>query len=146
MARASEFEVFFRELKAVGDLLNSREAFKGLGRGGVCDEEAVRFGFAPSDTAAKLVELSKAEAVGLFDDHDGGVWNIDANFDDGGGNEAVYMSGSKAFHDGFAQWPSELAVEDCDACQGEQGSGKFHREGGYISQGRERSGQWAYVW
>ena len=35
------------------------------------------------DAAAKLVELRKAEALPVHDDHCGGIWDVDAYFDDG---------------------------------------------------------------
>jgi len=36
-----------------------------------------------ADAAAKLVELGEAEALGVFDDHHGGVGDVDADFHDG---------------------------------------------------------------
>jgi len=33
------------------------------------------------------MKLREAEAFGVFDDHYGGVGNIDADFDDGGGHQ-----------------------------------------------------------
>src|SRR5439155_16721657 len=33
------------------------------------------------------MELGEAEALGVLDDHDGGVGDVDADFDDGGGNQ-----------------------------------------------------------
>ena len=43
--------------------------------------------FAAPDAAAQLVKLGQAEAFGMLDDHDRRVRNVDADFDDGRGDE-----------------------------------------------------------
>ena len=50
--------------------------------------------------AAQLVQLGKAEALGVFDDHQAGVGHIDANFDHRGCHQQVCLAGLKRRHDG----------------------------------------------
>ena len=54
---------------------------------------------AAADASAKLVKLRQAEALGMLDDHHGGVGHIDANFHDGGGNEDLHFIFVEALHD-----------------------------------------------
>ena len=53
------------------------------------DQDAVALVGAAADASAQLVQLREAEALGVLDDHDGGVGNVDADFDDGGGDQDV---------------------------------------------------------
>ena len=55
--------------------------------------------FATSYTATQLMKLRKTETVGIFDDHDRGIGNIDAHFDDRGRNEHIDLSCAERFHD-----------------------------------------------
>ena len=48
------------------------------------DEHAERLRGAAADAAAQLMELRQAEALGVLDDHHGGVRHVDADLDDGG--------------------------------------------------------------
>ena len=57
--------------------------------------------FAAADTSPKLMQLRKTEAFRIFDDHDGGIGNVHANFDDGGGNQNVGFMAGEGGHDGF---------------------------------------------
>ncbi len=38
-------------------------------------------GGAPADPAAQLMELGETEALGMLDDHDGGLGHVDAHLD-----------------------------------------------------------------
>ena len=88
-----------------------RRASASGGYGGGGDEDAETFGGAAAYAAAELVELREAEAVGVFDDHDGGVGDVDAYFDDGGGDEDVEFVALEAGHGDFFVVGGHAAVE-----------------------------------
>ena len=69
---------------------------------------------AASDAAAKLVKLGEAEAFSVLDDHDGGVGDIDADFDDGGGDEDLRFVFAEALHDFFLFVAGEAAVQEAE--------------------------------
>ena len=50
-------------------------------------QDAVGFGGASAYAAAELVHLGEAETFGVLDDHDGGVGDVYAYFNDRGGDE-----------------------------------------------------------
>src|SRR5712692_10565567 len=66
------------------------------------------------DASAKLVELGKAEALGVLDDHDGGVGDVDADFDDSGGDEDLGFVLAEALHDFFFFIAGEAAVQEAE--------------------------------
>src|SRR5260370_153265 len=83
---------------------------------------------APADASAKLMELGEAEALGMLDDHNGGVGDVDADFHHSCGHEdlrfvlaeARYGRGgededvrSVAMRGGFVH--QTLALEDAEA-------------------------------
>ena len=68
-----------------------------------------------ADASPELVELGEAEALGAFDHHDGGVGDIDADFDDGGGDQDVELAIAEGVHDGGLGFVLEAAVEEADA-------------------------------
>ena len=47
------------------------------------------------------MELGEAEALGFENDHDRGIGDVDADFDDGGGDEGVEFPGAEAAHHRF---------------------------------------------
>jgi hypothetical protein len=55
------------------------------------DEDAGAFCGAAADASAKLVKLGQAEALGVFDDHHGGVGHVHAHLDHRGGYEDVHV-------------------------------------------------------
>src|SRR6266852_4868610 len=69
---------------------------------------------AAADASAKLVKLSEAEALGVLDDHDGGVGDVDADFDDGGGDEDLRFVLAEALHDFFFFVAGEAAVQEAE--------------------------------
>ena len=77
------------------------------------------FGGAAADASAELVELREAEAFGVFDDHDGGVGDVDADFDDRGGDEDLRFVFAEALHDVVFFFAGEAAVEEADFQFGE---------------------------
>ena len=99
-----------------GEGLEAVQAFGVVAAGG---EDAVAFMGAAADAAAELVELGEAEALGFEDDHDGGVGNVDADFDDAGGDEGVEFAGAEAAHDVFFFVRLEPAVEQADGVGGQ---------------------------
>src|SRR5690606_20685337 len=54
---------------------------------------------ATTNAAAQLVQLGEAEALGMLDDHDGGVGDIDPNLDDSCGHQELDFISLKAGHD-----------------------------------------------
>lgn len=54
-----------------------------------------------TDATAELVQLGEAEALGVEDDHHGGVGDVDADFDDGRGDEDLGFAGDETLHLGF---------------------------------------------
>src|SRR5258708_25276317 len=69
---------------------------------------------AAADASTKLVELGEAEALGVLDDHDGGVGDVDADFHDGCGDEDLGFVFAEALHDFFFFVTGEAAVEEAD--------------------------------
>src|SRR5216684_4319304 len=69
---------------------------------------------AAADAPAKLVELGESEALGVLDDHDGGVGDVDADFDDGGGDEDLRFVFAEALHDFFFFVAPEAAVQEAE--------------------------------
>ena len=51
------------------------------------EQHAGRRLVAAPDPAAQLVQLGEAEALGMFDHHDRRVRHVNADFNDGGGDE-----------------------------------------------------------
>ncbi len=89
VAGAAELEVDFGEFEAIVMLFDGFEALGGVFGGRFGEEEAEALVGAASDASAELVKLGEAEAVGGFDHHHGGVGDVYADFDDGGGYEDV---------------------------------------------------------
>ncbi len=57
------------------------------------------------------MELGEAEALGVLDDHDGGVGDVDADFDDGSGDEDLGFVFAEALHGFFFFFARETAVQ-----------------------------------
>src|SRR5216684_5428678 len=74
----------------------------------------MRFLRAAADAAAKLMELGEAEALGMLDEHDGGVGDVDADFDNGGGDENLRFVFAEALHDFFFFVAGEAAVQEAE--------------------------------
>ena len=87
-ARAAELQIDLGEVEAVSGFFELTQAARG-GRFAASDEEAVGFRGATADAAAELVELGEAVVLGIHDDDVSGVGDIDADFDDGGGDKDV---------------------------------------------------------
>ena len=61
------------------------------------------------------MKLGEAEALGVFDEHERGIRHVDADFDDGGGDEHVDLVRGKGAHDGILFLRLHLAVDGGDA-------------------------------
>ena len=114
-AHAAEFEVLLGDFEAGGVADHGVEARDAVVAGEITQEDAGGLFAAAADAAAELVELREAEAVGVFDDHDGGVGDVDADLDDGGGDEGVDEVLAEAFHDVLAGGTVHAAVDEADA-------------------------------
>src|SRR5438445_3385169 len=73
-------------------------------------------GFLPAaaDASAKLVKLGEAEALGVLDDHDGGVRDVHADFDDGSGDEDLRFVLAEALHDFLFFVAGEAAMQEAE--------------------------------
>ncbi len=124
-AGAAEFEVDFGEGEAAVVFFHRFEAGGFFGFFGGREKEAVGFVGAATNAAAELVELGEAEAFGAFDEHNGGVGDVDADFDDGGGNEEVGFVSGEVVHDLFFFVFGKAAVEEGDLEVWEDGAEFF---------------------
>ncbi len=81
-AWAADFEVDFGKVKTVGRPFELAET---QGRLGVAigDEVAKTSSLATADATAELMDLGEAIILGVHNHHQGGVWDVDADFDDG---------------------------------------------------------------
>jgi hypothetical protein len=126
LAGAALLEVELSEEEAVLGLGHGVEAEFGFGGDlGAGEEDAEGLGGAATDAATELMHLGEAEAFGVFDDHDGGVGNVDADFDDGGGDEDVEFAAFEAGHGDLFVVGGHAAVEKAEAEAGEGAGGEF---------------------
>lgn len=115
VAGAAEFEVDFGDFETVVGGGHGFHAFAGfVGEFVGSHEDTVGLFGSPADTATQLVELGEPEAFGALDDHDGGVGDVDADLDDGGGDEYLGFAGGEAAHLFFFLGGFEFAVDDAD--------------------------------
>ena len=111
-----------------GELEAGAEAFERLQHGqaplrGVVElavgrdgEERIGAGLGPADAAADLVELGEAEIVGAMHHQRVGVRNVEAGFDDGGGEQHIEFPVIETGHDIF----------QFGGCQAAMGGAKFY--------------------
>ncbi len=122
LAGAALLEVEFGEEEAVLGLGHGVEAEFGFGGDlGAGEENAEGLGGAATDAAAELMKLGEAETVCMFHHHDGGVGDVDADFDDGGGDEDVEFAAFEAGHGDLFVVGGHAAVEEAEAEAGEFG-------------------------
>ena len=117
LARAAQLEIELGQFEAVLGGDHGVEARFGLlgETFGAGHEDAVALGGAAADASAKLMDLGEAEALGVFDDHDGGVGDVDADLDDGGCDQDVDLAALEAGHGDFLLVGAEAAVEQAEA-------------------------------
>jgi len=100
-----------------------KAALDGVG-GGVSHEDAGRWIFSPPDASAELVKLRQSKALGVVDENDGGVGDVDADFDDGGGDQHIRFAIPEAGHDGLLFFGGHLAMKRREAQPGERAFGE----------------------
>lgn len=66
--------------------------------------------FPASDTAAKLMQLSKSETVCVINNHDCRIGNVDPHFNDSGRNEHLYLIGLEPLHNVVFFTRAQLSV------------------------------------
>jgi len=74
----------------------------------------MRFCSAAADASAELVELGKAETLGMFDNHYGGVGDVDADFYDGGCDQNLQFVFAEALHDIVFFFAGEASMQEAD--------------------------------
>ena len=78
------------------------------------DKETFGGTVAAADATAELVELGEAVVFGIHDDHEVGVGDVDADFDDGGRDENVDFVVGKILHDAIFFVRLHAAVKEGD--------------------------------
>ena len=127
-ALAAHLEVDLGEREAARVAHQRVEALAPLRRRlGRAVEEAVRLLVAAADPAAQLVQLGEAEAVGVLDDHHGGVRDVDADLDHGRRHEHVDAAGGELGHHALAIRSGHLPVRAGHAHLGERSRGEPRR-------------------
>ena len=108
-SRTANLEVFLGEEKAVVAFNESVKTVVGavFSR----KEEAIGLVCPASDASAKLMELGESESVGVFDNHDSGIWHVDAHLDNGGRNEDMQSSFFEVTHNVFFVGGFHFSVE-----------------------------------
>src|SRR5215467_4629233 len=101
-AGAANLQVGFGDFESVPGAHHGFQARPRLvGHAAGSHQHAVGFMNAAADSAAQLVQLREAEAFCVFDDHDRGVRNIHADFDDRGCDKNLGVVVAKRLHDRF---------------------------------------------
>src|SRR5499433_1196058 len=89
IARAAQLEVGLRDAKAIVRRRHGVDAAARLLGSRSREEDAVALPRSPPHPATKLMQLREAEALGMLDEHHGGVGHVDADLNDRGGDEEV---------------------------------------------------------
>src|SRR5262249_43342028 len=107
---------------------------------------AVRLIFSTSNATTKLMELRKTKTVGIFNDHNCRIGDVDAHFDNRGCHQDVQLLVAEIAHDlVFIGWlhsdvqePQAQAGEDRGAKTIIFNGGSLHRQGfGFFDQGTD---------
>ena len=106
-------------------------------------QDAVRAIGPPSHPAAELMELREPEALGVLDEHHARVRHVDADLDDGRGDEHVHLPRREGGHRRVPLVGPLLAVDDADAQLRQRGPQPFGlglhaRHGERLRLGHER--------
>lgn len=86
---AAGFEVVFGQLQAVVVVFHKLETVNSFGIDGIGKEITVALEAPPPYSAAKLVKLGQAEAVGGLNDDGSSIFDIDTDFDNRSGDKNV---------------------------------------------------------
>ena len=115
LAFAAQLQVFLGDEEAVLGLAHDRQpALGGFAERVLVEQHAGRRLRAAPDAAAQLVQLGQAEALGMLDDHDGGVRHVDADLDDGGGDEDARLAVLEGAHGLVLLRPLHAAVDETE--------------------------------
>jgi len=133
-ARAAYGKVFFGDAEAVGSFAHDAQAaLCGVTQRWLVHEQAVGLFAAAPDPATQLVQLCEAEAFGVFDDHQGGIRHVHADFDDGSGNEQLCFARDEGRHCRLPFVVRHFAVDEGDPDVGQQGLQLFGGCGGVFA-------------
>jgi hypothetical protein len=102
-AGAAELQIAFGDAEAVVGLLENGEAIARailLEFGVVADargvkQETLGLPFAPTDASSKLVKRGEAESVGVLDDDDARVRDVNTDFNHRGGHQSLSLTLTK---------------------------------------------------
>ncbi len=77
-------------------------------------------GAAPANTAAQLVQLGEAQALGVFDNHQAGIGHVHTDLDHGGGHQQLQVAGLEfGHHRGFfRRFHAAVDQPDLELAQG----------------------------
>ena len=91
VALSSQFQVSLRQCESIGgghESLQTLHGVEGIDGGGG-EQQAQSWMPPTSDATAELVKLRNSEAVSIQNDHDGGIRDVNADLDDGGGHQHI---------------------------------------------------------
>src|SRR5581483_1197953 len=88
-AGTAQLKIGLGDFEAVVGFFKDGEALAGFWIFGGSDEDAMRIVRATANAPAQLMELGEAETLGVLDEHDGGIGNVEADFDERRGEEDV---------------------------------------------------------
>ena len=81
VARSTQFQVFFRQLKAVVGFFDRAQPFLAHVGRHIGEQNAVRLRRSPAHATSELVELRKAKTVRSLDHHHGRIRHVDPDLD-----------------------------------------------------------------
>ena len=115
VAFAAQAQILLGDAEAVLGLAHDLEArLGGLAERRPVEQQAGRALAAAADAAAQLVQLRKAEALGMLDHHDGRLRHVDADLDHGGGDQELRFARRETRHRGVLLGALHLAVDEVD--------------------------------
>src|SRR5262245_24049434 len=127
LALPAQLQVLLCQLETVGRLDERLQPFARV----VCqlllgtrDEQAVGLLGAAADAAPQLVELGEPETIGLLDDHDRRVRNVDADLDHCRRDEHIELARLEARHQLAALDRAEPTVQEADPVVAELATSK----------------------
>ena len=116
VTRTPELEIALRELEPIVGLAQRSEAKLGVFGHRLAMSQQTRTPLPGTpDAAAELMQLSEAETLGLLDDDDVGVWNVDPDLENRSPYEHVSIALSERPHRMAALVGGETAVSLGDA-------------------------------
>ena len=115
LAGAAEEKILLRYAETVIGLPHQRKpSARRLAECRAAEQKADAMLVAAPYPASQLVELGKAKAVRMFNDHQGRVGNVDPHLDDGGGDQDLEIASLKGGHHEILVRPFHPAVNDSD--------------------------------